>query len=90
MTNNGVEAANTYFDLCINVQNPKTSIYSYCDDNFVKKREKNICKVDTCRLCCVTSDQMNNMNMGLGLLNQCFEKCAKTWKLGREAKDLFK
>lgn len=89
-TNNGVEASNTYFDLCIKVENPKTSIYSYCDDNFVKSNEKTICKVDTCRLCCVTSDQMNNMNIGIVLLNKCFEKCAQTWKFKKEVGDLFK
>ena len=79
-SNIGTEAKNRYFDLCIRVENPKTSIYSYCDSNFTKNEDKITCKIDTCRLCCVTTDQMEKMNLGLGLLNNCFERCAKTWK----------
>jgi hypothetical protein len=85
----GREAQNNYFDLCIRVENPKTSIYSYCDENFISKEEKTRCKVDTCRVCCVTSDRMKKMNLGMGMLNKCFEKCAQTWRLGKEVQDFF-
>lgn len=82
------EAINNYYDLCIKVENPKTSIYSYCDANFIKPEEKIICKVDTCRLCCVTSDQMKKMNIGIGLLNKCFQQCALTWRIEKETQEI--
>ena len=74
-------AINNYEKLCIKVENPKTSIYSYCDENFSKNEDKQICKLDSCRLCCVTSDKIQNINLGIGILNKCFKKCAKTWKI---------
>jgi len=69
-----------FINLCINVDREKTSIYSYCDDNFSGGEEMKKCKVDTCRLCCATSDQIKKFNLNGKLLSKCYEKCAVTWE----------
>jgi len=76
---NEVLAESNYYDLCINVGNPSSSVYTYCDESFEVERERATCKIDACRLCCVTSDQIGKINVGIGVLDQCFSKCGQTF-----------
>ena len=66
-------------DLCINVPKPNYSIYAYCDDTFSEFKKKILCKLDTCRVCCVTSDQIWNVTGQLDELNICFHQCSITF-----------
>ena len=66
-------------DLCINVAKPEFSVYAYCDDAFKGIINSSKCKLDSCRLCCVTTDEVRSTDLGLNTLNKCFEACAETF-----------
>ena len=75
----GEGAKNTWENFWINVAHPETSVYKYCEDTFRGIVNISDCKVDSCRLCCVTTDEVKNTNLGISTLNQCFQKCAETF-----------
>jgi len=57
---------------CIDVDHPNYSIYGYCDDNFKNTMDASKCKIDSCRLCCVTLDEMKHTNMSMKSLKKMF------------------
>jgi len=63
--------------LCINVSKPNFSVYAYCDDNFRGEFAQSVCKLDTCRLCCATTDVAKHTNITTRNLYKCFSLCAK-------------
>ena len=65
--------------LCINVARPEYSIYAYCENTFKGIVKVSSCKLDSCRLCCVTTDEVRNTDIALNSLNKCFEACASTF-----------
>ena len=75
----GATANLKWKDLCINVAKPEYSIYAYCDDTFSGVINVSKCKLDTCRLCCVTTDEVRSTDIALDSLNKCFEACAYTF-----------
>lgn len=81
------DASVGWIDLCINVPKPENSVYSYCDDRFDQFTEKTTCKLDLCRICCVSSDTIHNTKSTDKNLDECFKKCGKTFVLNpsREA-----
>lgn len=66
-------------NICINVEKPQYSIYSYCDDHFREFQKTTLCKLDTCRVCCVTTDQVTKQPYSLDSLQKCFKLCAETF-----------
>jgi hypothetical protein len=66
-------------DICINVSKPQFSIYAYCEDKFRGHNSIMNCKLDTCRVCCVTHDQVTTREYSIENLEKCFKKCAKTF-----------
>jgi len=66
-------------NLCISVTHPNNSIYAYCENNFKEMTKISECKVDTCRLCCVSTDEIKFTNVAPSSLNECFQKCAETF-----------
>ena len=73
------EKKGDWMDICINIPKPEYSIYAYCDDNFEGYMKTTTCKLDTCRVCCVTSDQMTYKKDSIPNLENCFQKCAETF-----------
>ena len=68
-----------WMNLCINVPKPQASIYAYCDDHFEGYSNQINCKLDTCRVCCVTADQVFKTKNDMKRLESCFQKCGKTF-----------
>jgi len=68
-----------WMQICINVEKPEYSFYGYCDDNFIEMDENIKCKLDSCRVCCVTSDQFMKSDENTKNLENCFQKCVETF-----------
>lgn len=63
---------------CIEPQNQDNSVYPYCDKIFAKDFfQKSRCKVDMCKLCCISFDPLGKTNMANSSLNNCYKKCIK-------------
>jgi len=73
------KSGSTWKDLCINIARPNFSIYAYCDDHFSGEVAKSTCKLDTCRLCCVTTDEVRHKNLKIRNLFKCFQECGKKY-----------
>ena len=71
-------------NICISTPKPENSIYAYCDNNFKGFMETVLCKLDTCRVCCVTSDQMTRKKDSNQNLESCFQKCAEKFVVDPE------
>lgn len=75
----GPSADHKWKTLCINVAKPAFSIYAYCDDTFEGIVNISRCKLDTCRLCCVSTDEVRNTDLAINSLDKCFEACSTTF-----------
>jgi len=71
-------------NVCLNVDIPNYSIYEYCDAHFKNLSESQRCKVDTCRLCCISVDEIKHTNLSNKGLNSCFKNCSKKFQLKME------
>ena len=65
-----------YENLCIEPKNPDVSLYSHCDDNFEGLIQKQNCKIDACRICCISIDPIYHANQSEESLNDCWKKCS--------------
>jgi len=72
---------------CISVAKPNFSIYAYCDDHFQGYTKATVCKLDTCRVCCVVTDQMTKKKDSVENLERCFQACAETFIMNPNRED---
>ena len=75
------EKEGDWMNTCINVAKPQFSIYSYCDNQFEGYMNITTCKLDTCRVCCVTADQITRKKDSMENLQMCFQSCATRFLL---------
>jgi hypothetical protein len=62
--------------LCIEPVNPEKSLYSHCDSHFGNFVQKQNCKVDACRICCISIDPIFHASQSDENLKNCWKKCS--------------
>ena len=60
---------------CIDSNKPAASSYQYCEINMENKVNKDQCKYDFCKLCCVTSSQQSHVKLSSISINKCYKEC---------------
>ena len=69
------------YRLCIQPQNPENSLYSHCENSFKNVIKRQNCKIDACRICCVSIDPIYHADQPEDNLQNCWRKCSKSIKL---------
>ena len=70
-----------WLDFCINVKSDTPSIYDYCSEKFpTMKYELGKCKLDACKMCCVSFDAWQPGTKGFSNTNSCFISCEIKFK----------
>ncbi len=64
--------------LCIEPQNPEHTLYNHCDINFKNPIRRQNCKIDSCRICCVSIDPIYHADQSEENLKNCWKNCSKS------------
>ncbi len=64
---------------CIEPQTQDDTIYPYCEKLFEKDYfQKSRCKIDMCKLCCISFDSVGKTNLAKSALNKCYKGCIES------------
>ena len=64
---------------CVAAPRPKKSMYEYCENSFVIKKERANCKLDSCKLCCVLSQEFDKIDVKDEIVSKCQMACLETF-----------
>lgn len=64
---------------CIESENPKRSIYNFCEQEYIEKDDRKICKTDFCHLCCVTIPDETKTLVNDESLVECNHSCTERY-----------
>ena len=69
-------------DLCVYRINYKTHNFAdFCRIEHADSKAQNLCKLDSCNLCCTTYDTILHLNISLKSTNDCLAKCSATYPI---------
>jgi len=70
---------NASWKQCISIARPKKSIYEYCENTFSDMRQRDNCKLDSCNLCCVMSQEFDEIDVKNEIVSKCQMACLDTF-----------
>ena len=71
---------NASWKQCISTPRPKLSIYHYCENTFDLSSQRENCKLDSCLLCCIMSQEFDHIEVNDDVINQCNIACIENFQ----------
>ena len=65
--------------ICVESNKPASSSYQYCENLMPIKKNRDRCKYDFCRMCCVSSGEMAHIKQPYETTTKCYKYCEETY-----------